>query len=120
MSPSGQTEKNSVRAYVFRFASEFGHCSTQSACLKGASNGLDRAPQETASLSRPLPGTSASKTLIVGIGKVIGIASASLAGSRSLPLRIAREAAVRPAFIIVHAVVQRGCDGPAHPCGRSW
>ena len=31
----GQTEKNSVRAYVFRFALELGHCSTQSACLKG-------------------------------------------------------------------------------------
>jgi hypothetical protein len=36
----GQTEKNSVRAYVFRFALELGHCSTQSACLKGASFGL--------------------------------------------------------------------------------
>ena len=30
----GQTEKNSVRANVFRFALELGHCSTQSACLK--------------------------------------------------------------------------------------
>jgi hypothetical protein len=30
MSPSGQTEKNSVRAYVFRFALELGHCSMQS------------------------------------------------------------------------------------------
>src|SRR5216684_3551025 len=28
--------KNSVRAYVFRFALELGHCSMQSACLKGA------------------------------------------------------------------------------------
>src|SRR6266480_8026217 len=36
MSASGQTEKNSVRAYVFRFAPELGHCSTQSACLKRA------------------------------------------------------------------------------------
>jgi hypothetical protein len=35
----GQTEKNSVRAYVFRFAPELGHCSAQSACLKGAING---------------------------------------------------------------------------------
>src|ERR1700726_1472916 len=34
----GQTEKNSVRAYVFRFALELGHCSTQSACLKRANN----------------------------------------------------------------------------------
>ena len=36
MSELGQTEKNSVRAYVFRFAPELGHCSTQSACLKRA------------------------------------------------------------------------------------
>src|SRR5438876_1084337 len=35
-SAAGQTEKNSVRAYVFRFAPELGHCSTQSACLKRA------------------------------------------------------------------------------------
>ena len=39
MTASGQTEKNSVRAYVFRFAPELGHCSTQSACLKRAING---------------------------------------------------------------------------------
>jgi hypothetical protein len=32
----GQTEKNSVRAHVFCFALELGHCSTQSACLKRA------------------------------------------------------------------------------------
>src|SRR5258707_13832467 len=36
----GQIEKNSVRAYVFRFALELGHCSTQSACLKRANPGL--------------------------------------------------------------------------------
>src|SRR5260370_891120 len=36
----GQTEKNSVRANVFRFAPKLGHCSMQSACLKGATNGL--------------------------------------------------------------------------------
>jgi hypothetical protein len=36
MSDQGQTEKNSVRGYVFRFALELGHCSTQSACLKRA------------------------------------------------------------------------------------
>jgi hypothetical protein len=29
----GQTEKNSVRVYVFRFALELGHCLMQSACL---------------------------------------------------------------------------------------
>jgi hypothetical protein len=32
----GQTEKNSVRAYVFRFALELGHRSMQSAFLKRA------------------------------------------------------------------------------------
>src|SRR6266851_1710171 len=31
MTVSGQTKKNSVRAYVFRFALKLGHCSTQSA-----------------------------------------------------------------------------------------
>jgi hypothetical protein len=36
MSAWGQTEKNSVRAYVFRFALKLGHCSMHSACLKGA------------------------------------------------------------------------------------
>jgi hypothetical protein len=35
-----QTEKNSVGAYVFRFATELGHCSTRSACLKRAIFGL--------------------------------------------------------------------------------
>jgi hypothetical protein len=39
-SRSYQTEKNSVRAYVFRFALELGHCSTQSACLKCANSGI--------------------------------------------------------------------------------
>ncbi|HMH00588.1 MAG TPA: hypothetical protein VK555_04195 [Terriglobales bacterium] len=29
----GSTEKNAVRAHVFRFALQLGHCSTQSACL---------------------------------------------------------------------------------------
>src|SRR5437588_751999 len=38
MSQLGQTEKNSVGAYVFRFALELGHCPTQSACLKRASS----------------------------------------------------------------------------------
>jgi len=37
MPEMGQTEKNSVRPNVFRFALELGHCSTQSACLNGAS-----------------------------------------------------------------------------------
>jgi hypothetical protein len=36
MTAQGQTEKNSVRAYVFRFSLKLGHCSTQSACLTGS------------------------------------------------------------------------------------
>jgi len=36
MAAKGQTEKNSVRANVFRVTPESGHCSIQSACLKGA------------------------------------------------------------------------------------
>jgi hypothetical protein len=32
----GQSEKNSVRAYVFRFALKLGHCSTQPALPKSA------------------------------------------------------------------------------------
>ena len=38
MSASGLIEKNSVRAYVFRFALELGHCSTQSAFRICANN----------------------------------------------------------------------------------
>jgi hypothetical protein len=33
---SGQTEKNSLRANVFRVTPESGHCSMQLACLKCA------------------------------------------------------------------------------------
>src|ERR1700694_4688865 len=40
MSELGQTEKNSVRAYVFRFALELGHGSTRSACLTRANFGI--------------------------------------------------------------------------------
>jgi len=36
MSAQGQTEKNSVRANVFRVTPKSGHRSTQSACLKSA------------------------------------------------------------------------------------
>ena len=36
---SGQTEKTSVRVYVFRFALKLGHRSMQSARLKSANNG---------------------------------------------------------------------------------
>src|SRR6266700_4835957 len=41
-SAPGQIEKNSVRAHVFRFALELGHCSTQSALRICANNGLMR------------------------------------------------------------------------------
>jgi hypothetical protein len=37
--PTRQAEKNSVRAYVFRFALESGYCAMRSACLKRAKNG---------------------------------------------------------------------------------
>jgi hypothetical protein len=40
MSGSGQTEKNSVRVYVFRFAPESRHRALQSACLFRARCGL--------------------------------------------------------------------------------
>jgi hypothetical protein len=36
MSHLRQTEKNSVRAHVFRFALELGHRSIRSGCLRGA------------------------------------------------------------------------------------
>jgi hypothetical protein len=39
----GQTEKNSARAYVFRFAPELGHCRMCSACLKRANTGSQTA-----------------------------------------------------------------------------
>src|SRR5258705_12400061 len=44
MSAKGQTEKNSVRANVFRVTPESGHCSIQSACLKGANDRQGRHP----------------------------------------------------------------------------
>jgi hypothetical protein len=40
MAEMGQTEKNSVRAYVFRFTLKLGHRSMQSARLKRATSGL--------------------------------------------------------------------------------
>ena len=45
----GLTEKNSVRAYVFRFALELGHCSMQSGCLKRATSGSEMARRHFAS-----------------------------------------------------------------------
>ena len=53
----GQTEKNSVRAYVFRFALELGHCSVQSTCLKrtNAQSRCDRDRGEPRSSAPPTP-----------------------------------------------------------------
>src|SRR5882757_5966768 len=54
MSELGQTEKNSLRADVFRVIPESGHCSMQSACLKGAnteSSLLIRSPHSREPLS---------------------------------------------------------------------
>jgi hypothetical protein len=47
MSHVGQTEKNSLRANVFRVTPESGHCSMQSACLKGATGHGWRGPATT-------------------------------------------------------------------------
>src|SRR6266849_536371 len=41
----GQTEKNSVRAYVFRFAPKSGHCATESACPFRAKPGRTQGEQ---------------------------------------------------------------------------
>src|SRR5229473_8150388 len=49
MAAKGQTEKNSVRANVFRVTPESGHCSIQSACLKGATSGHSNRPIGAAS-----------------------------------------------------------------------
>src|SRR6267142_6119720 len=51
----GQTEKNSVRAHVFRFALELGHFSTQLACLKRATSRQSDGDRQTQSgtLQRP-------------------------------------------------------------------
>jgi hypothetical protein len=43
MSLVGQTEKNSLRANVFRATPESEHCSMQSACRKGAKIGSQSA-----------------------------------------------------------------------------
>jgi hypothetical protein len=47
MSVAGQTEKNSVRANVFRITPESRHRSIQLACLKGATSGYRRALQQS-------------------------------------------------------------------------
>src|SRR5258708_7122872 len=63
MSGLGQTEKNSVRAYVFRFALEPGHCSMQSACLKRANTGhLPPADHELT-----YPGSMCFNVIIAGL-----------------------------------------------------
>jgi hypothetical protein len=53
MSGLGQTAKNSLRAYVFRFAPELGHCSTQSA-LRICANRGSRGSYSITSSVRPL------------------------------------------------------------------
>src|SRR3981081_2152767 len=57
MSLLGQTEKKSVRAYVFRFALELGHCTKQSACLKGAMNGLMQCSKQRHSITSSATGS---------------------------------------------------------------
>jgi hypothetical protein len=52
MSAWGQTEKNSVRAYVFRFALKLGHRSTHLACLKGDFPTFDPTPRWTSIFRR--------------------------------------------------------------------
>ncbi len=49
MSQLGQTEKNSVRANIFRVTAESGHYLIQSACLKGAKSGSERTYSITSS-----------------------------------------------------------------------
>jgi hypothetical protein len=44
MSAWGQTEKNSLRANVFRVTPESGHCSMRSACLKRDSIWAEQSP----------------------------------------------------------------------------
>src|SRR6266480_2081571 len=53
MTALGQTEKNSLRANVFRVTSESGHCPRQSACLKGANRRHPRLGLGGGQLRRP-------------------------------------------------------------------
>jgi hypothetical protein len=62
---STQTEKNSVRANVFRFALELGHCSMHSACLKSATTGREQM-QQTTSANAAYSITSSARTSSVG------------------------------------------------------
>jgi hypothetical protein len=52
----GQTEKNSVRAYVFRFALKLGHRSAHSGCLKGAISGREQCDPGQSILVAPIAG----------------------------------------------------------------
>jgi hypothetical protein len=52
----GQTEKNSVRAYVFRFTPELGHCSSQSACPFRAISGREQCDPGQSILVAPIAG----------------------------------------------------------------
>jgi hypothetical protein len=60
----GQNRKSSMRANVFRFAPESGHCATQSACLKSAMNGSHKPIQSPRQRGREgmrgLPGRAIS------------------------------------------------------------
>ncbi len=47
-----QTEKNSVRAYVFRFTLELGQCGMQAACLKCAKTCREQTQQRAPLVDR--------------------------------------------------------------------
>ena len=58
-----------------------------------------------------LAGASALPSPMLIIGSCTGVAFGGDAGSGRLTLRIAREAAIRPAFGIFDTVMSRGNDG---------
>ncbi len=90
----GQTEKNSVRAYVFRFAPELGHCSTQSACLQRA-NFRTSAPDETLRL-RILCPNSAFMVKRSGKRRRTSCRSACKRSNRRQPTQTPRRKMVQP------------------------
>src|SRR6266481_6357043 len=83
MSVLDQTEKNSIRAYVFSFALNLGHCSTRSACLKGARSGHSR---------MGCPARRAVRRLrtVGGIGVVLGYSRDEPAGGERLQVCLHR------------------------------
>src|SRR6266851_620424 len=102
MSQLGQTEKNSVRAYVFRFALELGHCSTQSACLKRANNGSRQPCLMTSSAScrratfKTVTNEPSRKSFRVDSDR--GVAGLQLQGGHLRPGAHNLQAAARAAF----------------------